>query len=151
MSRQTDNEQLLDEMSSFNRKLRTFFDARVGEQGLTLARTRVLFALSRRGSLTQKQLAEELEIETPTLVRVLDGMEKQNLIERREEAGDRRAKRIHMTPEGEATAATVNATAADLRKRITTDISSEDIATTLKVVRSLISNIQALSSGEEDR
>jgi DNA-binding MarR family transcriptional regulator len=56
-----------------------------------------------------------------------------------------------MTPEGEATAATVNATAADLRKRITTDISSEDIATTLKVVRSLISNIQALSSGEEDR
>lgn len=149
MSRQTDKEQLLDEMSSFNRKLRAFFDARVGEQGLTLARARALFALSRRGPLTQKQLAEELEIETPTLVRVLDGMEKQNLIERRTEAGDRRAKRIHMTPEGESTAASVNASAADLRTSITADISSEDIATSLKVVRSLITNIQALSSREE--
>lgn len=151
MSRQTDKEQLLDEMSSFNRKLRTFFDARVGEQGLTLTRARVLFVLSRRGSLTQKQLAEELEIETPTLVRVLDGMEKQNLIERRAEEGDRRAKRIHMTPDGELTAASVNASAEDLRKLITADISSEDIATSLNVVRSLITNIQALSSSGEGR
>ncbi len=64
MSRITEKEQLFDEMAAFNRKLRSFFDARVAEKGLTLARARTLFALSRRGPLTQKELAEELEIET---------------------------------------------------------------------------------------
>lgn len=117
MSRETDKEQLLDEVSAFTRKLRAFFDARVGESGLTLARARALFALSRRGPLTQTELAEEMEIETPTLVRVLDGMEKQNLIERRSDENDRRAKRIHMTAEGEKTSQTVQAVAKSLRSK----------------------------------
>jgi MarR family transcriptional regulator, transcriptional regulator for hemolysin len=33
MSRETDKEQLLDEVSAFTRKLRAFFDARVGRAG----------------------------------------------------------------------------------------------------------------------
>ena len=42
MSRESRNEQLFDEMSAFNRKLRAFFDAAVREEGLTLARARAL-------------------------------------------------------------------------------------------------------------
>lgn len=144
MSRMTENEQLFDEMSAFNRKLRAFFDAAVREQGLTLARARALFALSRRGPLTQKELAEELEIETPTLVRVLDGMERQGLIQRREDATDRRAKRIDMTPAGHVAYQSVHALASHLRAQIAADISSEDIANTLSVVRRLTGNLQGL-------
>ena len=144
MSRATQKEQLMDEMSAFNRKLRAFFDARVAERGLTLARARTLFALSRRGPLTQKELAEELEIETPTLVRVLDGMEKQQLIERRMEETDRRSKRIHMTPEGLKTFEIVDAEAKALRSEIAADISSDDMAVALDVVRRLSANIQTL-------
>lgn len=144
MSRASQKEQLMDEMSAFNRKLRAFFDARVAERGLTLARARTLFALSRRGPLTQKELAEELEIETPTLVRVLDGMEKQNLIERRSEEADRRAKRIHMTPEGLQSFEEVDAVAKALRSEITADISTEDMTVALQVVRRLSANIQSL-------
>jgi DNA-binding HxlR family transcriptional regulator len=101
MARHTVTEKLFDEMSAFNRRLRACFDMRSQETGLTLTRARVLFALSRRGSLNQKELAQELEIETPTLVRILDGMEKQQLIERRMGGSDRRVKEIHVTPEGE--------------------------------------------------
>jgi MarR family transcriptional regulator for hemolysin len=148
VSRASEKEQLFDDMASFNRKLRSFFDARVGEKGLTLARARALFALSRRGPLTQTELAEELEIETPTLVRVLDGMEKQNLIERRSEESDRRAKRIHMTEEGLHTFEDVDAVAKALRAQIAIDVSSEEIAVALNVVRRLTANLQGLAAGK---
>lgn len=146
MARHSENEQLFDEMSAFNRKLRAFFDAVVRERGLTLARARTLFALARRGQLTQKELADELEIETPTLVRVLDGMEKQRLIERRPDETDRRAKQIFMTEEGRATFSEVDALAKGLRADIADDISSEEIVQALGVVRRLNANLQALAA-----
>lgn len=148
MSRITEKEQLFDEMAAFNRKLRSFFDARVAEKGLTLARARTLFALSRRGSLTQKELAEELEIETPTLVRLLDAMEKQKLIERRSDEIDRRAKRIHMTPAGLQTFEDVDAQAKAMRAEIALDISTDEIRVALNVVRRLTANLQKLSEEE---
>ncbi|KQZ97214.1 MarR family winged helix-turn-helix transcriptional regulator [Agrobacterium cavarae] len=150
MSRITEKEQLFDEMAAFNRKLRSFFDARVAEKGLTLARARTLFALSRRGSLTQKELAEELEIETPTLVRLLDAMEKQKLIERRSDEIDRRAKRIHMTPAGLQTFEDVDAQAKAMRAEIALDISTDEIRVALNVVRRLTGNLQKLSENENE-
>jgi MarR family transcriptional regulator, transcriptional regulator for hemolysin len=148
MSRESSNEQLFDEMSAFNRKLRAFFDAAVREEGLTLARARALFALSRRGPLTQKELAEELEIETPTLVRVLDGMARQDLIVRTEDATDRRAKRIDMTAAGRLAFERMHVLATDLRGQIATDISEDDIDVALSVVRRLMRNLQHLDQGK---
>jgi MarR family transcriptional regulator for hemolysin len=144
MSRESRNEQLFDEMSAFNRKLRAFFDAVVREEGLTLARARALFAIARRGPMTQKELAEELEIETPTLVRVLDGMERQALIARSEDAADRRAKRIAMTPAGQTAFEAMHLLATDLRGRIAADISEADIDIALSVVGRLMRNLQEL-------
>ena len=144
MSRQSQNEQLFDEMSAFNRKLRAFFDAAVREEGLTLARARALFAIARRGPMTQKELAEELEIETPTLVRVLDGMARQDLIIRTEDANDRRAKRIAMTEAGNLAFDRMHVLAAGLREEIADEISEDDIEIALSVVRRLTRNLQHL-------
>jgi MarR family transcriptional regulator for hemolysin len=144
MSRQSQNEQLFDEMSAFNRKLRAFFDAAVREEGLTLARARALFAIARRGPMTQKELAEELEIETPTLVRVLDGMARQDLIVRTEDANDRRAKRISMTEAGKLAFDRMHGLAAGLREEIADEISETDIEIALSVVRRLTRNLQHL-------
>ncbi|MCJ8508164.1 MarR family transcriptional regulator [Rhizobium lemnae] len=148
MSSHTINERLFDEMSAFNRRLRAMFDMRTRETGLTLTRARVLFALSRRGHLSQKDLAQELEIETPTLVRVLDGMEKQNLIERRAGEGDRRVKEIHVTAEGEAAGRAVQTLARDLRAHLVENISPKDLEVTLRVLLQLNRNL-AVSSAEE--
>ncbi|MBC2773449.1 MarR family transcriptional regulator [Rhizobium sp. AQ_MP] len=144
MSRQSQNEQLFDEMSAFNRKLRAFFDAAVREEGLTLARARALFAIARRGPLTQKELAEELEIETPTLVRVLDGMAGQKLIVRTEDPNDRRAKRIAMTEAGKVAFDRMYVLAAGLREEIAAEITQGDLEIALSVVRRLTRNLQRL-------
>ncbi len=48
-------------------------------------------------ALTQIELARQLDIEAPTLVRLLDRLERKQWIERRPIAGDRRIRHIVLT------------------------------------------------------
>ncbi len=138
------NRDLFDELSFVNRKLRSLFDARVKERGLTLSRARALFALSRRNGLNQRELADELDIETPTIVRLLDGMEKQGFIERRVEHTDRRAKKIHMTDLGRSIATEIDKLACEIREQVLGDVDPAEKLVALRVISSMAGNIQAI-------
>lgn len=142
MSGAPSRRELFDEISAFNRKLRAAFDALVREHGMTLARARVFHRLSRRDGINQRELADELELETPTLVRILDAMEAQSFIERRAVPSDRRAKQIFMTESGKVVAAEVEALATGVRADILEGISDEDIGMALKVIRAMTANLQ---------
>ncbi len=134
-------ERLLDDLSRVQRKMRALFDARVKERGLTLPRARALLILGRGVNLNQRELADELDIETPTLVRLLDGMEKQGFIERQSVEGDRRAKQIAMTPRGAKVAEEVLDLARSLRADVLKSISAHDMSTTVKVFATMSDNI----------
>ncbi|WVT75334.1 MarR family transcriptional regulator [Sinorhizobium chiapasense] len=145
MYQPTVNRELFDALSLVNRKLRAVFDARVKERGLTLSRARALFALTRKDGLNQRELADELDIETPTLVRLLDGMEKQGFIERRVEASDRRAKQIHMTDDGRGVADEILRLADEVRAEVLEGIDAAELAVTQRVIRAIADNVQALA------
>lgn len=98
------------------RKLRTRFNAEVVRHGLTYPRARALAALAARGPLRQGELAGELELQGPTVVRLLDGMERLGLVERRGIAGDRRARQVALTPHGREQAVLVAAISARIRE-----------------------------------
>jgi MarR family transcriptional regulator for hemolysin len=134
-------ERILDELSRVHRKMRALFDARVKERGLTLARARTLLILGRGVSLNQRELAEELDIETPTLVRLLDGMEKQGFIERQSVEGDRRAKQIAMTAHGARVAMEVQDLARSLRGDLLSGISAANMETAVAVLLAMGDNI----------
>ncbi|KAA1177896.1 MarR family transcriptional regulator [Rhizobium tropici] len=134
--------ELFDDLFAFNRKLRAAFDALVRERGMTLSRARVFRKLSRRDGINQRELADELELETPTLVRILDAMEAQNFVERRAAQSDRRAKQIFMTEAGKLVAAEVEALATGVRADILEGISDEDVGMALKVIRAMTANLQ---------
>jgi MarR family transcriptional regulator for hemolysin len=79
------------------------FDARLAEVGGSLTAFVVLrLADEAPGGLelSQRQLAERMGVEAPTMVRHLDRLEKEGLIERRRDARDRRVTRITVTPAG---------------------------------------------------
>ncbi|MGV1792458.1 MarR family transcriptional regulator [Rhizobium lusitanum] len=134
-------QEIFDDLAAFNRKLRAAFDALVREHGMTLSRARVFRKLSRRDGINQRELADELELETPTLVRILDAMEAQNFIERRAALSDRRAKQIFMTESGKVVAADVEALATGVRTDILEGISDEDVGMALKVIRAMTANL----------
>lgn len=74
------------------------------------------------GGLTQKVLADAVGIEGPTLVGLLDRLERNGWIERNACPDDRRAKRVVPTPKAKETRAAVRRIATTLRRDILTGI-----------------------------
>ncbi|HEY1943682.1 MAG TPA: MarR family transcriptional regulator [Roseiarcus sp.] len=104
---------LLNEVARLMRKR---FEQRTRDQGLTRAQWQTIVYLARQEGVHQACLAEMLEIEPMTLVRILDRLEQRGVIERRQDPEDRRAWRLYlkeaarpllaaMQPLGEATRA----------------------------------------------
>ena len=79
------------------RLLRTNFDRRVRDLGLTRSQWWVLTHLYREDGLTQTELADMMEIEKPSLGRLLDRLEAKNWIKRSNDPKDRRANRVYLT------------------------------------------------------
>ena len=140
----------LEELSIASRKLRTLFDARVRAKGLTLARARTLMHLARRDGMTQTELAEILEVEGPTLVRLLDGLEAQGLTERRPVERDRRAKQIALTGAGQHLAAEVTRLANELREEVLADIPDTDLIAGAATMRAVVRKISTIAVSQTD-
>jgi MarR family transcriptional regulator, transcriptional regulator for hemolysin len=84
------------------RRWRAYYDERIRQTGLTLARVTVLYWIDALdGATTQRELADIVGIEGPTLVRQLHALEGMGLIERVPAPGDRRAKAIRLTAAAE--------------------------------------------------
>jgi MarR family transcriptional regulator, transcriptional regulator for hemolysin len=76
------------------------FEQRAGAFGLTLPQCKALVYLADREGINQVQLAELTELEPMTLVRVLDRMESDGWLERRNDPADRRARRLYLKAKG---------------------------------------------------
>jgi MarR family transcriptional regulator for hemolysin len=76
------------------------FEQRAGALGLTLSQCKALVYLADQEGISQVQLAELTELEPMTLVRVLDRMESDGWLERRNDPADRRARRLYLKPKG---------------------------------------------------
>lgn len=81
-----------------SRMLRGWFDERAQAMGLTRAQWRVLVHLAAREGINQKALAEILELDTVTLGRHVDRLERDGWLERRPDPSDRRAWLLHLLP-----------------------------------------------------
>jgi DNA-binding MarR family transcriptional regulator len=85
------------------RAMRTFMDQCARRHGMTRAQWGVLLRLERREGMTQAEMADALEIAPISLVRLIDRLCEQRLVERRPHESDRRANRLYLTPKGRAT------------------------------------------------
>ncbi|MES2339446.1 MAG: MarR family transcriptional regulator [Pseudomonadota bacterium] len=81
-----------------SRKWRARVDEKMKASGMTLARSTVLYWVNEMPEGTsQREIADVVGVEGPTLVRLLHALESQGLIERVAIASDRRAKAIRLT------------------------------------------------------
>lgn len=123
------------------RRWRKLLDERLKDLGVTQARWTTMVYLQKGGEgLTQRELASLMAIENPTLVRLLDSLEEQSLIERRPCQHDRRARRLFLTEDGERFMDDLNARAVELREEMLEGISDDDIACALAVFQKIMVN-----------
>ena len=133
------------ELSTANRKMHTVFDGLVKKHGLTLSRTRVLIHLSRNSVVNQTELASLLDIQTPTVVRLLDRLEEQGLIARNAVDGDRRAKQITLTDAAAGQVDEIDKIVGSLRDTMLRDIRKSDLEIAVQVLRQVTRNLESPS------
>jgi MarR family transcriptional regulator for hemolysin len=93
----------------------------------------------------QGVLAERVGIEGATIVRVVDELEKDGLIQRVADDADRRVKLIQLTEDGRALAAKVEKSAVRLRARFLGDLDSDAVDVAMEVLRKLNEKFQTQS------
>lgn len=125
------------------RRWRKMLDERLKDLGVTQARWSTMVYLQEGGEgLTQRELASLMAIENPTLVRLLDSLEGQELIERRACPNDRRARRLYLTKAGVDFMAELTGRADALRDEMLEGVADEDIERALGVFQKIMENAE---------
>ena len=83
-----------------HRAVHDALDARMGERGASLWHWILLKHAAEADGSSQRELAEHMHIEPPTLVRHLDTLADEGLVERRRDDRDRRVARVFITAAG---------------------------------------------------
>lgn len=121
-------EQLVDLIRDVPRLWRSLIDRRLRPLGLSQAKWRVLAYASRQTApVTQTELADFLGIETPTLVRLLDRLTEGGWVQRKACPGDRRVRRVHLTPKAQRVTMQIEIAVAEVREQLFAGLSPVQI------------------------
>lgn len=112
--------QLVAQLVETSRLLRNYIDQRAKGRGTTRAQWIVLFRLRQQEGLSQVDLADVLELQPISLVRLLDRLVEAKLLERKPDPADRRANRLFLTAKGRQLVDDLDS----LRDAIATDVLS---------------------------
>jgi MarR family transcriptional regulator, transcriptional regulator for hemolysin len=117
---------------------RRSLNAELEKQGITFRQWEVLAWIALEGELSQVELADRLGIEAPTLVGILDRMERDGWLDRYSCPTDRRKKRIRATDKAE----TVWAKMVDCAHKVRSEARDGLSETELKQLKSTCERIR---------
>jgi MarR family transcriptional regulator for hemolysin len=138
-------------VARLSRRLRQAVDAEMRLIGLTEATWRPLIYLRSLGDgVRQKELATAMSIEGPSLVRLLDSLERRGFIERREDENDRRARGIHLTRAGRDLAVRAARIGNSLQKRLLDSVPANDLEICERVLETLEREIEERPEAAEE-
>lgn len=116
-------------LKTLPRDWRAVVDRRLQPLGLSQAKWQILLFLYRAdGPRTQTEIADYLQIESPTLVRQLDRLATDGWIERKSCPGDRRARHIVLMPQARKLSAKIEAIALEVRGQLLAGVSPAELA-----------------------
>ncbi len=98
-------------------------DKRARVHGMTRAQWSLVSRLARTPGLSQKELADALEVEPISVARMVDRLEANGLLERRADASDRRIWRLHLLPSAEPMLNKMSAVGEQLGAFVTQNVS----------------------------
>ncbi|UVE18990.1 MarR family transcriptional regulator [Pseudomonas sp. LS44] len=130
------------QLSHLSRAWRAELDRRLVGLGLSQARWLVLLHLSRFEAMpTQRELAQSVGVEGPTLARLLDSLEAQGLVSR-QAAEDRRAKKIALQPNAGPLIRQIEAISSQLRAELFSGIDQEDLLRCQQIHAQILANLE---------
>ena len=142
MKRSLPRREILFELVDVARALRTYVDQRARAHGMTRAQWGVLVRLDRDEGMMQAEMAEALEIQPISLVRLVDRLCEQGLIERRPHPTDRRANCLYLTERGRVRLAQMAPLRREISGNVLASFSEGEVTNLLGTLLSLKRNIR---------
>ena len=125
-----------------SRAWRSELDRRLVGLGLSQARWLVLLHLARFTEMpTQRELAQSVGVEGPTLARLLDSLEGQGLVTRVAVPEDRRAKKIALQAKAQPLIEKIEAISTQLRQEVFAGIDEDDLRRCQQVHARVLGNL----------
>jgi MarR family transcriptional regulator for hemolysin len=117
------------------------FDEALADAGGSLPTWLILVSLKARAWGTQRELAQALGIEGPTLTHHLDAMERAGLVTRTREAENRRVQRVELTDAGDAAFHRLRRAAKAFDERLRSGLADDDVERLRELMRRLHANV----------
>ena len=116
------------------RLLRLDADKRARAHCMTRAQWAILVWLERQPGISQKELAEILDVEPITVARLIDRLEAREMVERRPDPKDRRIWRLHLRSPAFAILHEIHRERAAITEFLTDGIDAEALETTTETL-----------------
>jgi MarR family transcriptional regulator for hemolysin len=124
------------------RRYRAMLDERLRPMGYGTARMEALSMIARAPEPSaQVAIARRIGIEGPTLTRMLDALEADGLVLRRQDPNDRRTKLIELTEAGRQALAEITEVAHAFRASVLTDLTDEELGMVNGITAKLIDSL----------
>jgi MarR family transcriptional regulator, transcriptional regulator for hemolysin len=137
--------QLIAQIVESSRLLRNYIDQRAKGRGTTRAQWIVLFRLRQQEGLSQVDLADVLELQPISLVRLLDRLVEHGLLERRNDPKDRRANRLFLTASGRQLVDDLDSLRDSIAIDVLQDIPSASLQTSLETLKDIKERIKGFT------
>jgi MarR family transcriptional regulator, transcriptional regulator for hemolysin len=151
MSPNPTDREVLFQLIDVSRALRTYVDHCVRRHGMTRAQWAVLLRLDRREGMTQAEMADALEIQPISLVRLIDRLCEQRQVERRPHPSDRRANRLYLTPKGRATLEDLAPLGREISGDVLAGFEAREVRQLLQQLLRVKDNIRAAAEADNAR
>jgi MarR family transcriptional regulator for hemolysin len=125
-------------------------DARLNDQGASLWNWVLLREASLAEGASQRELAHRMRIEPPTLVRHLDKLADEGLVERRPDPVDRRIVRVIVTAKGRARLHALHKVASQLDVELRALLTEREVDVLGKALMKIHDHFTAVKEDEEE-
>jgi len=127
------------------------FEQELALAGGSLPTWLILLSLKSRSWRTQRELAEALGIEGPTLTHHLTGLERAGLVRRTRDPDNRRVQRVDLTEAGDAAFHRLRRAASSFDQRLRSGLDDGEIQQLRDLLAQLLSNVTGEEASADER
>lgn len=128
--------------NSISKRIADVFNEKLNSYDVTRVQWIALYFLGTSKYINQSELAEKMNIKKPTIVRLIDRMEKEGYVQREKDTKDKRITYIFLTELGKKLRKKLLPFGEEFNNLISKDISDEDMQIFKKVLNKLVENAE---------
>jgi len=108
-------------------KMTNYFTKKLKPFEVTPEQWSIISILSERGGSTQKELAAAIDKDQTTVARMIQSMEKKEIIQKKFNAQDKRSQNLYLTEKGHEIKKTILPVVIDAHQAVTSNLSDKEI------------------------